>query len=460
MGGMEGSRGYVYQGIVSVIKALTEPDWDRIQIELPTDGDKVDIALSQGSRVVKAIQVKSTINSFSLLNLKTWTQELIADYPCACYEIVLLGQCEKDANDFIKALDKYYLNALDKQAKRILKGFDTSILDRAKISIHKLPFDQETLLASTRDALFRYVSADGTRFEFEQISLLAGAAIGEHLISSTNGSYIDRGSFEAIFRTRIKLLSSQIPVKRVPLCICSFDRGVKECISFSDNNLDMRQFFTGRRISSGYRWDRDIIPKVEQFFSRFGSSNKYAVYLETHTSIAFAAGRFCDSKSGLDIVPFQKTFSDGMILWPPDQKTIETYPGWNVEQTILSDSDQSELALIINGTHEIYGDVISFIEQAKLPVGKVLSCAVSGRGVGHQSIIDGYHACQLANEISSILDRRTSEEKRGNLHLFISAPNAFTFYLGKLSWLFGKINLYEYDRGAPDGVNYIHSFSF
>lgn len=121
MGGMEGSRGYVYQGIVSVIKALTEPDWDRIQIELPTDGDKVDIALSQGSRVVKAIQVKSTINSFSLLNLKTWTQELIADYPCACYEIVLLGQCEKDANDFIKALDKYYLNALDKQAKRILQ---------------------------------------------------------------------------------------------------------------------------------------------------------------------------------------------------------------------------------------------------------------------------------------------------------------------------------------------------
>ena len=102
MGGMEGSRGYVYQGIVSVIKALTEPDWDRIQIELPTDGDKVDIALSQGSRVVKAIQVKSTINSFSLLNLKTWTQELIADYPCACYEIVLLGQCEKDARLYQK----------------------------------------------------------------------------------------------------------------------------------------------------------------------------------------------------------------------------------------------------------------------------------------------------------------------------------------------------------------------
>ena len=44
MGGKEGGRGYLYQGIVAVLEALRRNDWDRIYIEFPTEGDKVDIA--------------------------------------------------------------------------------------------------------------------------------------------------------------------------------------------------------------------------------------------------------------------------------------------------------------------------------------------------------------------------------------------------------------------------------
>lgn len=177
-------------------------------------------------------------------------------------------------------------------------------------------------------------------------------------------------------------------------------------------------------------------------------------------SLSFAAGRICDSKSGIDIVPYQKTSVAGLQLWPADRKTAESYPGWNVRQTELSALPQQELAFVINGTHDILEDVTRFIEQTELPIGKIISCTVKERGAGYESMIDGYHAWSLAKDISSILDQRTTEEKRTVVHLFISAPRSFTFYLGKVSRMFGKINFYEHDPNPDDGIHYIKSFSF
>lgn len=42
MGGKEGSRGYVYQGIVAVLESFSLSFWDKIYVEFPTDDDKVD----------------------------------------------------------------------------------------------------------------------------------------------------------------------------------------------------------------------------------------------------------------------------------------------------------------------------------------------------------------------------------------------------------------------------------
>ena len=64
MAGKEGGRGYLYQGIVAVLEALRRNNWDRIYIEFPTEGDKVDIALKSADTITDAIQVKSTVNSF------------------------------------------------------------------------------------------------------------------------------------------------------------------------------------------------------------------------------------------------------------------------------------------------------------------------------------------------------------------------------------------------------------
>ena len=94
VGGKEASRGFLYQGFASVLEALTDKNnWDKIYIEFPTSNDKVDIALGTGDKVIKSIQVKSTINTFSKSDIMLWLCDLIADIDTPEYELCLIGQC-------------------------------------------------------------------------------------------------------------------------------------------------------------------------------------------------------------------------------------------------------------------------------------------------------------------------------------------------------------------------------
>jgi hypothetical protein len=53
--------------------------------------------------------------------------------------------------------------------------------------------------------------------------------------------------------------------------------------------------------------------------------------------------------------------------------------------------------------------------------------------------------------VSHKIRSRTVRERKGVLHLFSAAPNAFLFFLGQLSRGFGRVQLYEYDfdRNIP-----------
>jgi len=77
MGGSEGSRGYIYQAFTAVLEALTSDSWNRIYVEFPTVGDKVDIALAYDEHVLAAHQVKSSINPFEKKSVIAWINEII-----------------------------------------------------------------------------------------------------------------------------------------------------------------------------------------------------------------------------------------------------------------------------------------------------------------------------------------------------------------------------------------------
>lgn len=99
--------------------------------------------------------------------------------------------------------------------------------------------------------------------------------------------------------------------------------------------------------------------------------------------------------------------------------------------------------LIVNVTHDITNQVEEYLLDENIEVNRKIICKLSGQC--NSAITNGEHAQQLSDEISKVLTQRTREERLGRLHVFISAPIGFVYYLGSVSRGFGKIVLYEYD---------------
>ncbi len=460
MGGKEASRGFLYQAFASVLEALCQNNWDKIYIELDSDNDKVDIALAENNRIFKSIQVKSTINTFSKNKLQKWLKDLINDdVESTEFELFLIGQCDNDAVTFINSIDKYQQNKLDEKAQMSLKGFDTSVIQGRKIGFTCIPFDVETLEKIVRDSLFRYISYSNQMMTFDQISFIASATVNDQMISSTHGNGIDRKTFDEELEKRILLVADKYSPKRISIGIKSFTRGAvvledaTKCLSLIDK-------FEGRNIKDGYDWNNDIYEMMKDFLlTNTNNNHAYQIFLDTHASLAFAAGRVLDSKLGINVFPIQKSTADGTVLWDVRLSSKKNYSNWNISHEIF-DENQYDSALILNVTRNIYKDVVGYIKENNLSIGRIISCMPNEVGATNFSIEDGNHAAALANSVYNAIAQRTTVERRAKLHIFASAPNAFMFFLGQNSLGFGKCVLYEYDFEQRDSCSYSPSIAF
>ena len=160
MSGQAGVRGYVYQAIVAILKALGEKGWDEISVEYYTPMDKVDIALLNNHKLVLAIQVKSSINLFTKADVISWLDALISDVSASRYEVTLLGSPDKEAVVFINSISQYYQGENTEKMRNSLKDY-TSVLDKNKIEVCVLPFNPEMLLACVRDMINQYIGNKG-----------------------------------------------------------------------------------------------------------------------------------------------------------------------------------------------------------------------------------------------------------------------------------------------------------
>lgn len=92
--------------------------------------------------------------------------------------------------------------------------------------------------------------------------------------------------------------------------------------------------------------------------------------------------------------------------------------------------------------------------ETSLPtVGRVLILRPS-TGPGAQSVACGRHAFDLA-DAASIAIRMARSADAGLTHLFIAAPNAFTFFLGQRRTALGPVRLYEFDFDGARGRSYV-----
>ena len=69
------------------------------------------------------------------------------------------------------------------------------------------------------------------------------------------------------------------------------------------------------------------------------------------------------------------------------------------------------------------------------------------------------HAFDLAEATSAQICATSSAGQRPAIHVFIAAPNAFTFFLGQRQPVLGKLTLYEFDFGNGRTGSYTPSLT-
>ncbi|AXV36809.1 MAG: hypothetical protein CIT01_00645 [Methanobacterium sp. BRmetb2] len=245
---------------------------------------------------------------------------------------------------------------------------------------------------------------------------------------------------------------SQKPGKISHVGIRSFERGAGYMPNETEKMLCLTDFFNEKQIKDDNNWNGEIFNKLKEFTKELSPKFEYRLHLETHLSIAFVIGYLLDSKSGIEIYPMQK--SRGKKDWSPEGDYTKKYTKLEKNIEILS-NDPKDVVLVIGITHNILEEVKKYINTNQIQASKIIKCNVEGY-VGNNAIIDGTHAIELVNSLSTILnERRDTHEKRNTLHIFAACPVGFIFYLGQISRIFGKIKLYEYDS-----EDFVYSPSF
>ncbi|MGA2495981.1 MAG: SAVED domain-containing protein [Roseiarcus sp.] len=79
-------------------------------------------------------------------------------------------------------------------------------------------------------------------------------------------------------------------------------------------------------------------------------------------------------------------------------------------------------------------------------------------GSGAQLVACGRHAFELADASTNAI-RAAQLDGVGLTHLFVAAPNAFTFFLGQRQPVLGKVCLYEFDFDGERDRSYVRALS-
>ncbi|MBY0305370.1 MAG: SAVED domain-containing protein [Sphingomonas sp.] len=221
--------------------------------------------------------------------------------------------------------------------------------------------------------------------------------------------------------------------------------------------LDLTSEFDDRFIRDEHDWSIKLYPLLKSFLTTAATSApRLQIVFDTHTSLAFAAGSVLNLKSGRAIDIEQRTV--GQAIWSADDRPPEaSWPTLDVETIDLANG-KPDIAVAIGLTHDIAVDVCAYIAKSLPEVGQILVCRPTG-GSGAQSIVCGRHAFDLAAYVTTKIRAAKADPALSNAHLFIAAPNAFSFFFGQRQALIGRSTLYEFDFQTERSGSYTPSIT-
>lgn len=240
------------------------------------------------------------------------------------------------------------------------------------------------------------------------------------------------------------------------LGIRSFYRRAENMEDETESMLCLLKYYDDRHLKENIHWQPHIQNEIEQFISnKIEPGKSYRLHLDTHLSNAFLAGYNLDTKSGIEIYPAQKTIK-GRVFWKPEMNPKVDYPNW-ITNYINRDEENLDMALVLGVTHDICDEVKHYIDSEGLKISTIINCCID-KTQGNNSVIDGYHAKMLADNISLIVKKRSVSQKRSKLHIFSASPVALMFVIGQVARSFGNIILYEFDFDGTSNNSYLPSY--
>jgi len=220
--------------------------------------------------------------------------------------------------------------------------------------------------------------------------------------------------------------------------------------------LDLIPHFDERAIRDQADWTTTLYPKLKSFLQVAAKDNQHLrLILDAHITLAFAAGSVVNIKSGRNIEVEQRTIHRN-VWHPGDMPRDSSWPGWEFDLETVNDSE-GDMAVAVCLTHDVVPAVKAHL-AASLPQASSLLIARPTCGAGARSVECGQHAFDLAEALALQINQKR-HASRPPLHLFIAAPNAFTFFLGQRQPGLGKTTLYEYDFEGANGGGYKPSLS-
>jgi hypothetical protein len=259
----------------------------------------------------------------------------------------------------------------------------------------------------------------------------------------------DRSSFRAVC-VREDLLGSAQGGPKV-YGVKSFEHAFDQLEERCHVVLDFVPSFDERYIRSDADWETKLYPELKAFLLAAAKDQpRLRLALDAHVTLAFAAGSVINIKSGRQVELEQR--GTGQRIWSADDTISD--PAWPslVSQTIELQPGEPDLAVAIGLTHDISADVRRYCEAELPKIGRLLVLQPI-TGPGAQSITCGRHAFELADAASNAV-RGAKVSGTGSAHLFVAAPNAFTFFLGQRQTALGRVHLYEFDFDGDRGRSY------
>ncbi len=231
-----------------------------------------------------------------------------------------------------------------------------------------------------------------------------------------------------------------------------FDRLEDRCTAV----LDLIPHFDERAIRDQADWTATLYPKLKRFLQAAATDNQHLrLILDAHITLAFAAGSVLNIKSGRNVEIEQRTVHRN-VWHSSDMPRDPFWTGWTFNLETLNESG-GDMAVAVCLTHDVVPAVKAHIAASLAQVSSLL-VARPTFGAGARSVVCGQHAFDLAEGLALQITQRRQVD-RPALHLFIAAPNAFTFFFGQRQPSLGKTTLYEYDFEGANGGGYAPSLS-